>query len=458
MKKLFIHAFLSISMLSTAKAQVTNPAITSWLQNTTIKGSYYTQGSSTATSNNILANCQKVQYSANWVYVSTRGVPSYATGPFLDGNPSVTSDQNAIFKISLNPQENTGTKTATTMGNIGIFINGVALFDYRDGVAWNTSTNSWCGGPGNSPCPGGPGAAQSWNRDAIIYEKAGFDCSKGHPANGNYHHHQNPSAFKLDKNVVSSICNLYDADGLYVIDSTKHSPLIGYAYDGFPIYGAYGFKNADGTGGIVRMKSGYQMRNITVRTHWADGTDVPDGPAISTTYPLGTFREDYEFVAHSGDASYLDIHNGRFCVTPEYPNGIYCYFATVDQNWNSAFPYVVGPTYYGVVGGAKVSSITESVSTYNPVTGIAATESNPLNANVFPNPTADLIAVQLNDIVKENVLVKLYDVSGKLLAQKEIFAGQTIAFFDVQTYYAGTYFVAISDSKKTKTVEVIISR
>jgi hypothetical protein len=203
----------------------------------------------------------------------------------MDGNPSLATSQNAIFKMPLNPAQNTGTATATSGGNIGIFINGVALFDYRDGVAWNTNANALCGGPGNPPCPGGPTAAMSWNRDAIPAEKAGFDCSKGHPAMGNYHHHQNPSAFKLDLTVISNVCDLYDADGLYVIDSTVHSPIIGYAYDGFPIYGAYGYANTDGTGGITRIKSGYQLRNITTRTVWADGTDVPDGPIISTTYP-----------------------------------------------------------------------------------------------------------------------------------------------------------------------------
>jgi hypothetical protein len=64
--------------------------------------------------------------------------------------------QNAIFKFPLNPTQNTGTPTPTNGGNIGIFINGVAMFDYRDGVAWNTTTNALCGGPGNPTCPGGP--------------------------------------------------------------------------------------------------------------------------------------------------------------------------------------------------------------------------------------------------------------------------------------------------------------
>jgi hypothetical protein len=182
---------------------------------------------------------------------------------------------------------------------------------------------------------------------------------------GNYHHHQNPSAFNLDLTVISNICSMYAADGLYTIDSTVHSPLIGFAYDGFPIYGAYGYKNADGTGGIVRIKSSYSLRNITTRTTSPTGATVPAGPVVSATYPLGYFREDYQYNPTSASTpDYLDEHNGRFCVTPEYPNGIYCYFATVDANWNSAYPYVVGPTFYGVVSASRVNAITEPVTVY----------------------------------------------------------------------------------------------
>ena len=432
-----------------------NPAITSWLINTDgTTGRHYVQGNSTPIVDADLANCQTVQYSTNWVYVSATGVPSYITGPFMDGNPSLTTNQNAIFKISLNPSPNAGVGTATSGGNIGIFINGTAMFDYRDGVAWNTNTNSLCGGPGNPPCPGGPGATMSWNRDAVVAEKAGFDCSKGHPAMGNYHHHQNPSAFDLDLTVISNVCTLYDAEGLYAIDSNVHSPLIGFSYDGYPVYGAYGYKNADGTGGITRIKSGYQLRNIATRTVWADGTDVPDGPAVSATYPLGYFREDYEFVTHTGQADYLDVHNGRFCVTPEYPNGMYCYFATVDANWNSAYPYLIGPTYYGVVTGAKVNSITEATTVYNPVNELA--ENTIAEVRVFPNPTNDLFIVQAIGLVESILELTLSDVQGKKVATQVILPGSTMAFFDVSTLYAGTYFISYTDAKGKQSKKIVV--
>lgn len=205
---LFILLLQGLSVFSQA------PVITSWLINTNgKKASHYVNGNSTAILDADSANVQTVRYSANWVYVRTKGLPSYTTGPF-HGEPSLATNQNAIFKISRNPVQNTGTPVNTTAGNIGIFINGVALFDYRDGVSWKNSTNSLAGGP-----LGGTGDGV-WNRDAVVAEKAGFDCSKGHPAMGNYHHHQNPSAFKMDQQVISTICNLYNADGLYVMDLT----------------------------------------------------------------------------------------------------------------------------------------------------------------------------------------------------------------------------------------------
>lgn len=451
-----IKNLLSISMLMSgmiALAQ-TNPAITAWLQNTTIKGRHYVSGNSTPiTDATLTANVQSVKYSANYVYATTMGIPSYVTGPFLDGNPSLASNQNAIFKFPLAPVQNTSTPVGTTMGNIGVFINGVAMFDYRDGVSWKSSSSSLAGGP-----LGGTGDGV-WNRDAIVAERAGFDCSKGHPAMGNYHHHQNPSAYDLDLNVISNICTLYDADGLYAIDSTVHSPLIGFAYDGFPVYGAYGYKNADGTGGIVRMKSSFSLRSITVRTHLYDGTDVTDGPPVNSTYPLGLFKEDYQYAAPAA-ADYLDYHNGRFCVTPEYPAGTYCYFATVDANWNSAYPYLIGPTFYGTKVAAKVGSITETVTTYtgSTTTGLTQEFMDDLNIGIYPNPASDLIAVQIKDLVKESYDVELYDVNGKLIEKTTLLQGSTIVYFNTETVYAGIYFVTITSSsgkRVSKKVSII---
>ena len=456
MIKKFLSLFLFLFIGLTGNSQ-NNPAITHWLQNQTATGSYYMEGNPTALGNGILVNCQQVAYNDDYVYVATTGVPAYPTGPFLDGNPSIAENQQTIFRIPLNPDANTGTPDPTTMGSIGIFINGVSLFDYRDGVGWNQNTQSLCGGPGYPPCQG----PVNWTRDAIPAEREGFDCAKGHPAMGRYHHHQNPSAFKLDLELLSTICNIYDADGLYTIDSSKHSPLIGFAYDGFPIYGAYGFKNADGSGGITRIKSSYQLKNITSR---------PNGPAIDQvvqinspfgmqkdTLFLGYFREDYEYIPHT-DEDYLDEHNGRFCKTPEYPDGTYAYFCTIDENWNSAFPYAVGPTFYGNYQNGEVNSIPTGTTLYTGTVSNKDLSAAGLEVAVFPNPASEFIGVQIQGLLTDPLLMELISLSGKVLLEKEIHAGQTLSFLEIESIYNGHYFLILKNSANQKSVPVVISR
>lgn len=449
MKKLLSIYILLLALSLQAQ---TNPAITKWLQNTTTFGRYYSSGNSTPIVMTVLANCQQVRYSSDWVYINATGIPAYPVGIFTgDGNPNNAGNQNAIYKIPLNPVQNTGTPTATSLGNIGVFINGVSLFDYKDGVAWNKNTNALCGGPGNSPCPGGPSATQAWNRDAIPAEKTGFDCAKGHPAGTNYHHHQNPSAFKYDTpNTISysTICSLYDSEGLYTINDSQHAPLIGFSYDGFPIYGAYGYTNVNGTGPIARMKSGYQLSTNSTRAN---------GPAVSSTYFNGYFKEDYVYVAHPTDPTYLDEHNGRFCITPEYPAGIYCYFATVNADKSSAFPYIIGPTYYGNVTGKNVTAVTETTSTY---INNLANDSFTLNESkftVFPNPSKDIITIQL-DFAETDLNVDLINLVGKVIKSSKIFQGTTMSVFEIDDVYNGIYFVKIYNDKNSVTKKIIIKK
>lgn len=451
MKQIFILiCFLLVSFI---QAQ-TNPAITSWLQNTTgITGRHYIAGNATPIVDAVQANVQTVQYNATSVYVSATGIPAYITGPFLDNNPSLATAQNKIFQIPLNPTQNTGTPTPTTGGNIGIFINGVALFDYRDGVAWNNATGSLCGGPGNPTCPGGPMTIQDWTRDAIPAERGGFDCSKAHPANGNYHHHQNPTAFSLDLNVLSTVCDTYPSDGLYVIKTNEHSPLIGFAYDGFPIYGAYGYANINGTGGIVRMQSSYQLKSQTTRTN---------GPAVgqvlgTQTFFNGYFREDYEYIAHPSDPSYLDEHNGRICVTPEYPAGIYCYFATVDANHNSAYPYVVGPTFYGNKTASTVTTVPSGTTTYTPTLTSNSFENLAFDVVIAPNPAQNFIAIQTK-MVQNDLHVDLVNELGQIIKSSKILQGSTLSIIESEDLYNGIYFVRISNGTNFKSFKVILNK
>jgi hypothetical protein len=207
------------------------------------------------------------------------------------------------------------------------------------------------------------------------------------------------------------------------------------------------------------MKSSFSLRNITVRNTYYTGTSVTAGPNVSTTYPLGTFKEDYQFTTPTA-SDYLDYHNGRFCVTPEYPNGTYCYFATIDANWNAAYPYLVGPTYYGTKVAAKVTSITETVTTYTPsvATGLSNYILNETKVNIFPSPATDLIAIQINDLVTEDVDVVLYDITGKVVEQKTMYQGSTIVYFDTKTLYNGVYFLKITNGNQLITKKIIIEK
>ena len=272
---------------------------------------------------------------------------------------------------------------------------------------------------------------------------------------GNYHHHQNPSAFNLDLNVLSTICATYPADGLYVINVTQHSPLLGFAYDGFPIYGAYAYTNTNGTGAITRMKSSYQLRTNTTRIN---------GPAINQvvgtqTMFNGYFREDYEYVSHPGDAAYLDTNNGRICNTPEYPitlypNGIYCYFTTVEANHNSAYPYAVGPTFFGNVVTSTVTTVPSGTTTF-----LANDTFDFINTKVIiaPNPAQDFIAIQLQ-MVENDLKVELIDALGKVLKTSQIHQGSTLSIIETDTVYDGLYFIRISNEKESKSYKIFINK
>lgn len=114
----------------------------------------------------------------------------------------------------------------------------------------------------------------------------------------------------------------------------RHSKILGYAYDGNPIYGPYAHQNPlDVSSPIVRMTSSYSQ-NLTRL----------GGPSTAT-YPLGTFIDDYTYNHRSGS---LDENNGRFCITPEYPNGTYAYFVTIDNAGTPVFPYIIGKNYYSL--------------------------------------------------------------------------------------------------------------
>ena len=108
--------------------------------------------------------------------------------------------------------------------------------------------------------------------------------------------------------------------------NTVHSPIIGWAYDGNPVYGPYGGNTETSSLNPRLMSSGYTL------------ISKPNRPS-SSEFPSGFFVQDFTYTA-SGD---LDEYNGRFCVTPEFPNGTYAYFAT-----RTNYPYTLNGFKYKV--------------------------------------------------------------------------------------------------------------
>ncbi len=397
-KALFALCIILFSM-HTMHAQI-SPEISCWVINTSGATGY----------NGIPSNVQTVQYSTNNVYISCTCIPGYSIGPW-QGNPNVASNQNFVFKITRNPQQNTGTLTNVGLGHTGVWSNGVSVFNADDGMTYNNQG--------------------VWHRNAFFWEGSSFDNCLGHPQQqGEYHHHVNP------------VC-LYDAT-----DSTEHSPIIGYAFDGFPIYGAYGFSDTNGTGSFTRMRSSYQLRNISDRTTLPNGSTASSpGPAINGTYPLGAFIQDYEFVQGSGD---LDIHNGRFCITPEYPQGIYAYFVSIDENQEPVFPYTMTDTYYGVVqlgntgpGGGHVV-ISEPTTVYNPTTGIQAAEAS-IKFTLMNNPVTDFAHIYFDPSSANNLQGKIFNLQGKILDEYENLQPSILYSFDLSAYPAGIYLLELND-------------
>ena len=123
-----------------------------------------------------------------------------------------------------------------------------------------------------------------------------------------------------------------------------HSPLIGFALDGYPIYGPYGW---DAHQNVRGFRSSYRLRASKLRRRLPAGhelTPAQEGPPINEEFPNGTFLEDYEFVHGDGD---LDEHNGRFAKTPEFPDGTYAYFLATRDDGTMNYPYLIGPSYRG---------------------------------------------------------------------------------------------------------------
>jgi hypothetical protein len=376
------------------------PELNSWLLNISSETGY----------NNQPSNVQSIHYTNIDLYVSCSCIPGYDIGPWA-GNPNQAENQNFCFKITRSPQEAIN-KQPTGMGHIGVWSNGVSVFNAKDAFSYNNQG--------------------IWNQDAFVFEGSSFDECLGHPApNGEYHNHINPTC-------------LYDD-----LDDQNHSPIIGYAFDGFPIYGSYAYENTDGTGEIKRMETSYKIRDISERNSLPDGSILSPneyGPDVSYQDPLGNYLEDYEYVDGYG---HLNEFNGRFCVTPEYLEGTFAYFVTISEQGLPQYPYVLGPSYYGVIQSGNTgpqsghNSIPNSANSYNLDIDIAE-----IDFNLFPIPTNELIYLTS----QYDGIISVFNLLGDVLDVK--IHRSPVTLISLEYYSPGIYVVQFNSNKITHTKKI----
>lgn len=221
-------------------------------------------------------------------------------------------------------------RTSTPLGTIGISANGVVIFNPSAGNG------------------GSPPVGYSWNAAGHTpFNSFGEDECGGHPEQtGQYHYHDSHflDCWK-DNSVMASYNDYYGStqfNGNNIRHPDGHSKIVGYAFDGFPIYGPYGYTSSwDNLSGVSIQSSSYSVRDIEV-------SGRPDYGTTSDNPPAGSLVQDYEYIEGTGT---LDIHNGKFCITPEFQNGTYAYFISVDPTDidHPEFPYIIGITSREVI-------------------------------------------------------------------------------------------------------------
>ncbi len=227
--------------------------------------------------------------------LASNGVPNHGVGTFPGpGNPNPIGAVSTSARYTLTP--------AVAAARTEVITSGYAL----NGVKLEPGTAGTCGNAGGSTCTQAGGTG-TWRMEALGQTAFNFgtDTNNAHvQPTGAYHYHGMPEALITKLGGGSTAMTL-----------------TGWAPDGFPIYARYGYNvAADAASGLRVLRGSYRLKT------------TPDANRPSTaTYAMGTFTEDHEYVAGSGD---LDECNGRTGVTPEFPAGTYHYVIT------DTFPFI----------------------------------------------------------------------------------------------------------------------
>jgi hypothetical protein len=224
--------------------------------------------------------------------IHANGIPDHLVGEFPNRrNPHAIEAQDYSFDLPAEPQVNQkptplhgdGAGRGAPNMPFGVALNGVVM-DPGTAEFWNGDRRS------------------GWNYEALGGAvQLGVDDNMAHvQPSGAYHYHGMPR-LHLEK---------------LGLKKGQHSPQIGWAADGFPVYALYGYDGKNQSR-ILTHTSSYQLKT-------GERPSAPEGPG--GTYD-GSFVQDYVYVEGAGT---LDECNGCFTITPEFPKGTYAYFLTED--------------------------------------------------------------------------------------------------------------------------------
>ena len=225
---------------------------------------------------------------------------------------------------------------------IGVTVNGVAIYS-----SFTSVLNGYGANIVNTPSYAG----YNWVLPEIASQYYAADACGGKPEGlTNEYRYRSGRFLKsgFEQNEEFRVSSDYFSNGNLLTHSDGHSKIIGWALDGYPIYGPFGYSDPiNSNSNIAIMRSGYRVFDPLV-----DGSLPASRPGITGLTVLGAFKEDY--VYDGSTVGVLDPFNGRFCKTPDFEDGTYAYFLTFsDGNINDAgvitsepttpqYPYIIG--------------------------------------------------------------------------------------------------------------------
>lgn len=235
------------------------------------------------------------------------GIPNHEVGTFPNANnPNTITEQSVNKRFTLCPE-------IITEGGLEVVGPALAIAYALNSVKFDPATAGRCNDAGECSLAQGQG---NWNIEALGHETFEFGDDMNHAQpNGAYHYHGMPELL------------------IEFLGENQGMTLVGWASDGFPVYARYGYSDANNSNSEIKsLTPSYSLKSEPDANRPNILTALIGGPGQgtinpNTPIPMGAFTQDYEYVEGLGD---LDQCNGRFGVTPEFPNGIYYYVVSDD--------------------------------------------------------------------------------------------------------------------------------